>query len=339
VTGPAGMAGGTVLFSRERFTAELAWTDLAPLLPGWTILTCPPAQIAGYLDGVDVICPFGARVDASVLEAGSFGLVHQFGVGLEKVDIARATELGVWVARVPGELGGNADSVAEVAILHLLALTRRFGEARSALAERRWEARPTGRSLAAQTAAIIGLGAIGTAVALRLHSFGTRLVGVRARPERGGPPGVERVAGPAELLDVLGAADAVVCCAMFDGSSTAIFGPAAFAAMRPGAVFVNVARGGLVDEAALLAALESGHLGGAGLDVHAVEPADPGSVLLGHPRVLATPHVGGLTDVMFRGTGGAFAANVLRWAAGKPPRWAANQPSFTRPRAGSPGRR
>jgi hypothetical protein len=73
--------------------------------------------------------------------------------------------------------------------------------------------------------------------------------------------------------------------------------------MRPGAIFVNVARGGLVDEAALLAALESGHLSGAGLDVYATEPADPGSALVRDPRVVATPHVGGLTELMFRRTG------------------------------------
>jgi hypothetical protein len=129
-----GRAGPVALFARDRFTAELGWAELAHLLPGWTIRTCPPCAIASHLDGVDVVCPLGARVDAAVLEAGQFGLVHQYGVGLE-VDIARATELGVWVARVPGEDGGNADSVAELAILHLLAQERRLDEVRAALAD------------------------------------------------------------------------------------------------------------------------------------------------------------------------------------------------------------
>lgn len=322
--------GPVILFGRERFTDELAWTEFAPLLPGWTIRTCHPASITGHVDGVDVVCPFGARIDRAVLEAGTFGLVHQFGVGLEKVDVALATELGVWVARVPADAGANADSVAEIAVLHLLALLRRLGDARAVLAARSWESRPTGRSLLGATVVIIGLGAVGTAVAARLPSFGTRLLGVRAHPERGGPDGLERVAGPDQLAVILGQADAVVCCAMFDTSAGALFGEAEFAAMKPGAVFVNVARGGLVDEAALLAALESGHLGGAGLDVHAAEPADPDSALLRHPRVLATPHVGALTETMFRRTGEAFAANVLRWAAGEPPRWAANSPATRR---------
>jgi hypothetical protein len=249
------VTGRVVLFGRERFTAELAWTDLAPLLPGWTFRTCPPAAVADHLEGVDVVCPFGAWIDAPVLDAGTFGLVHQFGVGLEKVDIARATELGVWVARVPGDSGGNADSVAELAVMLVLVLLRRLAESVDALHGRRWESRPTGRSLAGATVAIVGLGAIGSAVAERLAPFGTRLVGVRAHPELGG---LENVVGPGELAAVLGGADAVVCCAMFDGTNARMFGEAEFAAMKPGAIFVNVARGGLVDEAALLAALESG---------------------------------------------------------------------------------
>ena len=83
--------------------------------------------------GADVACPFGATIDAAVLEAGTFGLVHQYGVGLEKVDLDRAAQLGVWAARVPGHLSGNADSVAELAVLQLLALIRRLDDARAAL--------------------------------------------------------------------------------------------------------------------------------------------------------------------------------------------------------------
>lgn len=329
-----------VLFGRERFTAELAWSDLARLLPGWEVVVSPPGEIAGHLDGVAAVCPFGARVDRAVLEAGSFGLVQQYGVGLERVDVTRATELGVWVARVPGDAAGNADSVAELAVLFLLALVRRFDEARAALTGRRWEQRPTGGALLGATVAIIGLGATGTAVARRLAPFGTRLLGVRARPKLGGPPEVERVTGPDALRDVLSEADAVVCCAMSDASNAGMFGAGAFAAMRPGALFVNVARGELVDEDALLEALRAGQVGGAGLDVHATEPADPDRPLLRHPAVIATPHVGGLTTVMFHRTGEVFAANLRRWAEGRPPRWTANTPGFCRwpGGPGGPGR-
>lgn len=319
-----------VLFGRERFTAELAWQDLGPLLPGWEIIASRPDQIADHLGGVDAVCSFGAWVDAAVLEAGRFGIVQQYGVGLEKVDVDRATELGVWVCRIPGDAGGNADSVAEIAVLHLLALVRRLNAMTAVMAGGQWESRPTGGSLLGATVLIVGLGTIGTAVALRLAPFGARLVGVRARPRLGGVPGMDLVAGPDQLPELLGQSDAVVCCAMLDGSTAGMFGAAEFAAMKRGALFVNVARGGLVDEAALLAALESGQVGGAGLDVHAAEPADPNSALLRHPGVMATPHIGGMTELMFRRTGEAFAANLQRWAAGGQPRWAANQPAFCR---------
>jgi phosphoglycerate dehydrogenase-like enzyme len=325
-----------LLFGRERFTAEIAWQELGPLLPGWELTVSPPDRVIEHLDGVDAICSFGARIDAAVLAAGTFGIVHQFGVGLEKIDVERATELGVWVCRVPGDAGGNADSVAEFAVLHLLVMVRRLDDARAALTERRWAFRPAGGSLSGMTVLIVGLGAIGTALAARLAPFGVRLLGVRAHPELGGPAGMDLVGGPAELPDLLSKADAVVCCAMFDASTEGMFGSAEFAAMKPGALFVNVARGGMVDEAELLAALESGQIGGAGLDVHATEPADPGSALLRHPLVLATPHIGGLTEPMFRRTGVVFAANLQAWADGRTPEWAVNQPEHCRWSASGP---
>jgi D-3-phosphoglycerate dehydrogenase len=141
---------------------------------------------------------------------------------------------------------------------------------------------------------------------------------------------VAEVAGLEGLPALLGQADVVVCCAMLHEGNAGMFGPAEFAAMKPGALFVNVARGGLVDEAALLAALDAGQVGGAGLDVHAREPADPDSALLRHPRVFATPHAGGLTRMMFTRTGRVFAENLERWAAGQPPRWAVNAPAAPR---------
>jgi phosphoglycerate dehydrogenase-like enzyme len=327
-----------LLVCLEQFTADLDWRDLARLLPEWEVVASRPGQVAEHLDGVAVVCPFGATIDRAVLDAGSFGLVHQFGVGLEKVDVARATELGVWVSRVPGDVSGNADSVAELAVLFLLALARRLDSARAALASRHWLQRPTGGSLLGATVLIVGLGTIGTGVASRLAPFGTRLLAVRAHPGLGGPPEVERVAGPDELPGLLGEADAVVCCAMFDGGNAGLFGADAFAAMRPGALFVNVARGGLVDEDALLAALQAGQVGGAGLDVHAREPADPDSALLRHPAVIATPHVGGVTDVMFRRTCEVIGANLRRWVDGVPPHWAVNAPAFCRWPAGNGSR-
>ena len=319
-----------VLFGREQISADLSFDQLAAHLPGWEIAGCAPDQVAAHLDGVDVICPFGARIGAPIMSSGSFGLVHQFGVGLDGVDIATATQLGVLVARVPGDVGGNADSCAELAVLHLLALFRRLDESRAVLVERRWPHRPVGRSLLDATVLIVGLGAIGAALSRRLAPFGPRLLGVRARPELGGPAGLELVAGPDQLPALLARADAVMCCAAFHDGNAGMFGPAEFAAMRPGAVFVNVARGGLVDEAALLAALDTGQVGAAGLDVFSREPADPLSPLIQHPNVIATPHIGWHTGFMFRETGVAFAGNLMRYGRGEQPLWTVNSPAVRR---------
>jgi phosphoglycerate dehydrogenase-like enzyme len=319
-----------VLFGREQISADLSWEHLAVHLPGWEVASCPPNKVADHLDGVDVVCPFGARIEAPIISSGSFGLVHQFGVGLENVDIETATQLGVLVARVPGDVGGNADSCAELAVLLLLALSRRLDESRTVLAERRWPERPIGRSLLDATVLIVGLGAIGSALARRLAPFGPRLLGVRARPELGGPAALELVASPDQLPELLAQADAVMCCAVLHDGNEGMFGPAEFAAMRPGALFVNIARGRLVDEAALLAALESGHVGGAGLDVFSREPADPLSPLVQHPNVIATPHIGWHTGFMFRQTSEAFAANLMRYSRGEQPLWTVNSVSVRR---------
>src|SRR5919107_1785945 len=249
-------------------------TGLAMPLPGWEVSFFTSGRLVDHLDGVDVLCPIMVPVDEAVLRAGRFGLVQQFGVGLDNVDVAAATASGVWVARLPADLTGNADSVAELAVLDVLALVRRLDEARAAIRAGQWN-RPVANALLDATVLIVGLGAVGTAVARRLAGFGVTILGVRAHPDRGGPPGVAEVAGPDQLAELLGRADVVVCCAMYDGGNGRMFDAAAFGAMKPGACFVNVARGGLVDEPALLAALDSGHVAGAGLDVFTVEPAAP----------------------------------------------------------------
>ena len=318
-----------VLFANEQFNAGMAWSDLSPLLPGWQIDACARNELLSAVDGADVVCPFGARVDRGVIAAGRFGLVQQFGVGLDAVDIEAATELGVWVSRLPGELTGNADSVAELVVTHVLLLMRRVDEARQALRERRW-GQPMGRSLVDSTIVVVGLGASGIAVVNRLRPFGPRILAIRAHPERGAVDGVDRVAGPGELRALAGEADILICCATLDETTRNLFDSGVFGAVRPGALFVNVARGGLVDEPALLDALNSGRLAGAALDVFATEPADPHSALLTHPNVIATPHIAGLTGRTFRNSARLFAGNLRRWAEGAAPEWSANEPPAPR---------
>lgn len=300
------------------------------------IITCRPDAVAQHLDGVDVVTPFMTRIDAPIITQGQFGLVQQIGVGLETVDVETATRLGVWVARVPSAGTGNAESVAEHAILLMLALSRRLAQAQRVLTERRW-AEPRGQALQGKHACIVGLGGLGTALAVRLKAFGMRLTAVRAHPEQGAPAesGVERVYGPHDIHIALQPADYVILCARYDRHTNHhLIDQAALATMKPGAFLINVARGGLVDPDALLHALERGHLAGAGLDVFWEEPVDPQHPLF-RQNVIATPHVAGVTDVFYAGVSKVFVENIRRYARGEPPLHTINAPPHPRTSPGA----
>lgn len=298
--------------------------QLRLVLPDHDLARCDSGAVAEHLDGVDVLIPTIARIDRDVIAAGGFGLVQQYGVGLERVEIEAATAAGVWVARVPSAGTGNAESVAEHGILLMLTLARRLDEARRALREGQL-GQPVGAALLGKTVCIVGLGDIGTQLALRLRPFGMRLTAVRARADLGAPPeaGIERVYGADALHTALGDADFVIVCVKYDARSHHLIDGAALAAMRPGAFLVNVARGGLVDPDALHGALACGHLAGAGLDVFWEEPVDPGHPLFGQ-NVVATPHIAGVTDRSFAGIAQVIADNVARFARGDAPLHAVN---------------
>jgi phosphoglycerate dehydrogenase-like enzyme len=302
---------------------------LEPLLAGWTLAVCAKEEVASNLASVDALVPYGARIDSAVIADGGFGLIQQFGVGLETIDIDAATGAGVWVARVPSATTGNADSVAEHAILLMLALSRNGPQMHESL-RRRLIGEPAGLALAGKTACIVGLGGVGSALALRLQAFGMKLIGVRSRPELGVAPGVQmRGYGASELGEALGQAHYVIVCATMDANNRKLIGQAALAAMKKGAFLVNIARGGLVDTAALEAALASGQLAGAGLDVIEGEPIDPDIGLLRH-NVIVTPHVAGVTDISYAGIARVVAENLQRYARGEEPLHAVNAPRAPR---------
>lgn len=325
ILSPAGKAVRLrILFCGEGFTESRR--RLAPLVPGHEILTCPAGQTEAYLAGIDIVVPYISEIGARVIAKGTFGLVQQFGVGLDGVDLDAATDAGVWVARVPSRGTGNAESAAEHALLLMLALSRHLAKAQAALAAG-IVGDPAGIALWGKTACIVGLGDIGSALAGRLRACGMRLIAVRRRPEQSGVAalGVERVYGPEGLHEALGQADYVVLCVNYDAASHHLIDRAAFLAMKPGAFVINIARGGLVDPAALLEALESGRLAGAGLDVFWSEPPDPAHRIFSH-NVIATPHIAGVTDASYDGIARAVAANILRYANGEAPLFAVNAP-------------
>jgi phosphoglycerate dehydrogenase-like enzyme len=302
---------------------------LAPLVPRDRVIACSPSSLASSLADVDVVIPYVAQIDEVAIAAGSFGLVQQFGVGLETIDVDAATRAGVWVARVPSRGVGNAESVAEHAVLLMLALSRRWpGGAHLGKAPM---GEPSGLALHGKTACIIGLGDIGSALAVRLRSFGMRLIAVRRRPDELGAPelGVERVYGPDDLDDAVARADYVALCVNYDAASHHLIGERTLAAFKPGSYLINVARGGLVDHDALGRALAAGRLAGAGLDVFWREPPDASNPLFAH-NVIATPHVAGVTDVSYEGIAHVVAENIERYRRGEAPFHAVNAPERVR---------
>jgi D-3-phosphoglycerate dehydrogenase / 2-oxoglutarate reductase len=207
------------------------------------------------------------------------------------VDIDAAEERGVRVIWTPG---ANAVSVAEMAIMLILVMLRRFCTLTRRLEEGGWrDFDLLGNELAGRTLGLVGFGAVGRQVAKRYAAFGGSTVAFDPRMEVDVAERLDvRPCGFDELLSI---SDIVSLHCEMNAATAGLMGRAAFAAMKPDALLVNTARGGLVDEQALLEALDLGLLRGAALDVFAVEPPQPDHPLLSHPRILATPHVAAFT--------------------------------------------
>jgi phosphoglycerate dehydrogenase-like enzyme len=179
--------------------------------------------------------------------------------------------------------------MAETVMALLLAATKRLPEHAADQQARRWRRLPK-RELRGSTVGIIGLGRIGTEVARLCAAFGARVIGLRRTPQATPPPGVERVYGPDGLHDLLSASDYVVLTLSLNPTSRGLLGAAEIAAMQPTAILVNVARGDVVDEPALIEALRDERLAYACLDTFQREPLPSESPLYDLPNVLITPH-------------------------------------------------
>jgi phosphoglycerate dehydrogenase-like enzyme len=317
-----------VVFGRPRFSPDLPWKDiptqwsghLEPLASHIVIEHTGHNELSSRLlddpSPVHVVVPTTSPVTGSMIEHGSFGLIQQFGAGTDAIDLDTAAHCGVPVANMPGL---NAVPVAEHAIALLLALARRLPEARDGFRPGHW-GEPTGRSLAGTTGVVIGLGAIGSEIARLLAAFGVTVIGVRRRISPGTPPPVPgmRVVDQSLLHDVLGLADHVIIAASYNHGQPPIIGQAALRAMRPGSLLINIARGGLLDDRAALAALNTGQLGGLGLDVFPEEPYPADGPLAVHPRVVATAHTAALTQGFFHDAAERLGEAIYRWIAGRP---------------------
>ena len=288
------------------------------------VLACrTPEEVAAQAGDADVLLNQYVPITGEVLDAlPRCRLVVRYGVGVDNVDVAAATERGVWVANVPDY---GRDEVADHTLALALAVLRGVVVLDRSVRDGVWDleaARPLHR-LATLTYGVVGCGAIGRAVARRAAGLGMRVLGYDIPQVRSGPP-IERV----PLEGLLEAADVVSLHAALTPESHHLIGAAALGRMRPTAFLVNTARGGLVDAAALLAALDAGALAGAALDVLEGEPPDElGWRLARHPRVVATPHAAWYSEEAFHTLKTEVAREALRVLEGGRPRSPVNQPA------------
>ncbi len=273
VVSASGAPGGTADSAEVR--AEAARSDAI-------VLTISEPLDAGFFDGLE--------------DGHRLRVVSSISTGVDHIDQDAARRAGVEVVRLPGSV--TAPATAELAWTLVLGAARGVRAAAADLSAGRWSRwEPwewTGLQLDGATLGIVGFGAIGERVARYGAAFGmTVLCTTRTVPEAGAHPGVRFV----DLRELASASDVISLHVPLTPETAGLVGADFLARVRTGAILINTSRGGVVDETALLRALDSGRLAAAGLDVHPAEPAPADAPLVRHPRVLALPHIGSATTV------------------------------------------
>lgn len=241
--------------------------------------------------------------------------IQAIGSGVGQFVASRLPEGGIMLTN-GASLG--AGPIADWVLARVLQIVKRLPEHDAAAAEHRWES-AFGGQLEGRALAIVGLGAIGRAVAVRARAFGMTVIGVRRSWTPGAvDPDVDELAGPGALHQVLARSDVVVLAAPGTADNENLFDGPAFDAMKPRSIFVNVARGTLVDEAALIAHLRSGHLRAAATDVARTEPLAPEDPLWDAPNLYISPHSSAGGDNYGQRAFDLFCANLERFVAGQP---------------------
>ena len=300
-----------ILFMSQPETLHPLYEEFCGSIPGSHTVTLfdQALPVRSQFDGVDVVVEVGGSVATSEhLDAGADAAVRLWqilGTGLDHVDVAGFVRRGICMANTPGQF--SAIALAEHALFLMLLFAKRFAESQESL--RAGELyRPLNSELHGRTLGLIGFGASGRELARRARAFGMSILAYDVVVV----PMAEQVAigvtctDTAEGLDdILREADYLSVHAPLTSTSRHLIDARALALTRPSAVLINVARGEIVDEAALVVALRTGRLAGAGLDVFAREPLPPDDPLLTVPGVIATPHVAGVTDGTVRRRVGA----------------------------------
>ena len=282
-----------------------------------------PKELLEVIGGYDaLVVRSETKVTAAVVNAGKeLKVIARAGIGVDNIDLDAATSAGIAVVNAPT---GNTVAAAEHTLALMLALSRNIPSAHQSMKEGEWRRSAfMGVEVRDKTLGIVGLGRVGSEVARRAQSFGMRLVAYDpfVAPEYAGRLG-------AQLLtfdELLSESDFITLHTPLTDSSRNLMSTRQFSLMRKDARLINVARGELIDEAALLEALESGKLAGVALDVFAQEPPEH-SALLEHPKVVVTPHLGASTREAQREVAVEAAEQVLAVLRGEPALSTVNAP-------------
>ncbi|KAK4751350.1 hypothetical protein SAY87_004832 [Trapa incisa] len=262
-------------------------------------------------------------------QAKQMKIIMQYGVGLEGVDIDAAMRLGIKVARIPGDLTGNAASCAEMAIYLMLGLLRKQTEMAVAVKQKKL-GEPVGETLLGKTVLLLGYGNIGIDLAKRLRPFGVKIIATKrgwslknggsSKTDASGTNHemVDEKGGHDEIYELANKADIVVCCLSLNKETAGIVNEQFISSMKKGSLLVNIARGGLLDYEAVKRNLESGQLGGLGMDVAWTEPFNPDDPILKFRNVILTPHVAGVTEHSYRSMSKVVGDVALQLHTGAP---------------------
>ncbi len=264
-----------------------------------------------------LVCLLTDRIDAALLEAmPELEFVSSMSVGVDHVDVEALTARGIPLGHTPGVL---VETTADAAFALLLAAARRLGEADRFVRQGNWSPENawspdffSGKDVSGATLGIIGLGAIGRAVARRAAGFDMNVLAWNRTPRE--VHGVDSVS----LEEVLLRSDFVSIHVALTPDTRNLLNEERIAMMKPGAVLVNTARGGIVDERALAAALSRGHLYAAGIDVFEQEPVPLDNPLLEHPGVVVAPHIGSATNLTRAKMADIAADNAIAALKGQP---------------------
>ncbi|NNV06588.1 D-glycerate dehydrogenase [Geobacillus sp. C56-T2] len=266
-------------------------------------------------------------IGEQVLSAGAeLKVVANMGVGYDNIDVPAATRRGIVVCNTPNVL---TDTTADLTFALLLATARRLVEAAEFLKEGKWKSWSpfllAGADVHHKTIGIVGMGNIGQAVAKRAKGFDMNVLYYNRsrRPEAE----VELGAIYRPFFDLLAESDFVVCLTPLTPETRRLFNREAFRRMKRSAVFINAARGAVVDEQALYEALVHGEIAAAGLDVFEKEPVDPAHPLVSLPNVVALPHIGSATYETRRAMMALARDNIIAVLEGRPPLTPVNRPS------------